>query len=772
MADNDRKKKSAQKGDQQKKQSKHSSIYSPDHSSFDPDEWNISTERIYSDKSDPAEKYSNSRNKHRATPGKGELKIFGSDYFHNFELSWLQFNWRVFEEARNSRNPLLERVKFIGIMCSNLDEFFQKRIGGLKRRILSGANERSIDGRTPNEQLMVIRQDVEQMIPQYRHCFFDELVPALEQEGVIFKSYEELSPKQKSVVDEYFENQLYPILTPLIVDKSHPFPLISNKSLNFAIELFDPVTEEEHFARIKIPPNRPRWLLAEQSSYRSVFVSIDEVIRHHLQRIFPGADIKSSHIFRVTRNADIDRNEEEADDLLELIEEEISERRFAEIVRFEIEETMPDHVLQLLLDRMEVTEPEIFLMKGTIGLADAVQLYSIDGYDHLKFNRWVPTLHPVFRQEPDDELPSVFDTIKQGDFLVHHPYHSFETSVQRFIQEAADDPDVLAIKQTMYRTSHDSPIMHSLMKAVEAGKQVAVLVELKARFDEERNIEWAHKLEKAGVHVAYGLPGLKIHSKVTVVVRQEWEKLCNYVHLGTGNYHPDTAQLYEDIGLFTCENQIASDATELFNFLTGFAPDQTYSKLLVAPKHMRREFDRLIKFEIKQAKAGKEGRIIAKMNSLEDPLVIQQLYDASRAGVMIDLIVRGVCRLKPGIEGMSSNIRVHSIIGRFLEHSRIWYFRHAAEDLYYIGSADWMRRNLDKRVESVVPIEDPKLKQYLQFVLNICMRDNQQKWLLNLSGNYEKVLPSNDEPVIATHDALMNHAEFGKEPAPVSKSGG
>lgn len=761
--------KSGKKVYQSKKKNKHTSLYCPDHSSYDPAERNISAERVYSEESGSEQKNNESHIKQRAASSKEKLKISWSDYFNNYELSWLQFNWRVFEEARNSLNPLLERVKFIGIMCRNLDEFFQKRVGGLKRQVLSGVNEPSIDGRTPKEQLTEIRQEVEKMITEYRSCFFDDLVPALEQEGLKFKAYTELSSKQKSVVDEYFEKQLYPILTPLIVDQSHPFPLISNKSLNFAVELYDPVTEEKLFARIKIPPNRPRWLLAEQKSDQSVFVSIDEVIRHHLERIFPGAEIISSHIFRVTRSADIERNEEEADDLLELIEEEISERRFAEIVRLEIEESMPDHVLQLLLERMEVNQPEIFLMKGEIGLSDAVQLYSVDGFDHLNFKQWLPSLHPAFRQDLDDDLPSVFDTIKQGDFLVHHPYQSFETSVQRFIQEAADDPDVLAIKQTMYRTSKDSPIMHSLMKAVETGKQVAVLVELKARFDEERNIEWAHKLEKAGVHVAYGLPGLKIHSKVTVVVRQEGDQLCNYVHLGTGNYHPDTAQLYEDIGLFTCENQIGADATELFNFLTGFAPDQTYSQLLVAPKFMRRELNKMIDFEIEQAKAGKESRIIAKMNSLEDPLIIQKLYEASRAGVMVDLIVRGVCRLKPGVEGMSSNIRVHSIIGRFLEHSRIWYFRHAEEDLYYIGSADWMRRNLDKRVESVVPIANPKLKQYLQFVINLYMRDNQQRWVLKSTGNYEKVRPSSNEPVIATHDVLMNHTDSGENPVPLSK---
>lgn len=748
---------------------KRHSIFSPDYPVFDPlKQYGQAQNAKPHTKGGEPGWYQKVSKKHSSNSGE-ELKIFGEQYFSNYELSWLQFNWRVLEEARDDRNPLLERVKFIGIVCSNLDEFFQKRVGGLKRQRLAGVDDLSVDGKSPKEQLEAIREDVHRMIKTYRNCFFDDIFPALEQEGIQFKGYDQLNKAQQKVVDDYFEYQLYPILTPLVVDQSHPFPLISNKSLSFAVELFDPETREKLFARIKVPSNRPRWLTAEQSDRHWVLISIDDVIKKHMHRLFPGAEILSANIFRITRSADIERNEEEADDLLELIEEELRERRFADIVRMEIDENTPEHIINLLLTRMNVNHEEVFLMKGFIGLADAIELYDTNEYRHLKYQSWVPTLHPVFRHELDEETPSIFEIIRGGDFLVHHPYHSFETSVQRFIEESAEDKHVLAIKQTMYRTSSDSPLMHALMRAADAGKQVAVLVELKARFDEERNIVWAQKLEKAGVHVSYGLAGLKIHTKVTIVVRQEENRIRRYVHLGTGNYHPHTAQLYEDIGFFTCDEQIASDSTALFNFLTGFAPEQHYDRLHVAPKFMRKEFEKLIQFEIDEAKEQRPARIIAKMNSLEDPLIIQKLYEASEVGVPIDLIVRGVCRLKPGISGMSSNIRVHSIIGRFLEHSRLFYFQHGREDLYFIGSADWMHRNLDNRVESVVPIDNPRLKQYLQFVLNIYMRDNRQRWVLKGDGSYERMHPESEESsVIATHPVLINHVLSGEDPIPKS----
>jgi len=693
----------------------------------------------------------------------------GKEYFYNYELSWLKFNWRVLHQAFDEDTPLLERVKFISIVCSNLDEFFQKRVGGLKRQLHAGVSNRSIDGMTPIEQLEAIRTDVKKMINAYRTCFFDKLVPAMQQEGIIFKSYDELTVPQKETINTYFEKQLYPILTPLVVDHSHPFPLISNKSRSFAIELNAPDTDERIFARIKIPNNRPRWLVAGRTDNNTILVTIDDVIRNNISRLFPGAEIQSASIFRLTRSADIERNEEEADDLLEMIEDELRERRFAEVVRLEIDARTPAHIKELLIEKMNITWTDIFEMRGPIGLADCMQLYNLEGYDHLKYKPWIPSLHPVFRHDIDDVAPDIFSIIRKGDFMVHHPYHSFATSVQRFIEEAATDPQVLAIKQTLYRTSKDSPLMHALMRAAESGKQVAVLVELKARFDEERNIEWAQKLEKSGVHVAYGLAGLKIHSKLTSVIREENGELRRYVHIGTGNYHPDTAQLYEDIGLFTCNEDLASDVTDLFNLLTGFAPEQAYKKLLVAPNFLRSGISSYIDFEIARAKAGEKARIIMKMNSLEDPEIIHRLYEAARTGVQIDLFVRGVCRLKTGLAGVHKNLRVHSIIGRFLEHSRLYYFFNGGAEKYYIGSADMMHRNLDARVEALTPIEVPALKEYLEFVFGVYLRDNCQRWVMRKDGNYLLKKPSGDSEPVSVHLTLMDHASKNLEPIPGGK---
>lgn len=691
----------------------------------------------------------------------------GSKYI-NYELSWLKFNYRVLHQAIDERNPLLERVKFIGIVGSNLDEFFQKRVGGLKRQLQAGINNLSLDEKTPAEQLKMIREEVIEMIRLLRGTFFDTLVPELESHGVHFKQYDQLNPAEINTVDVYFDKQLYPILTPLVVDQSHPFPLISNKSRSFAIELRDPVTDESLFARIKIPANRPRWIIASKSEKKTVLILIDDLIQAKVARLFPGAEIISAHVFRVTRNADIERNEEEADDLLELIEEELRERRFAEVVRLEIDKDAPPHLKALLMDKMEIEDIDVFDITGPIGLADAVELYKLKGYSHLKYKKWIPTLHPVFSHNLVEPPESIFNIMKKGDFLSHHPYHSFATSVQRFVEEAASDPHVLAIKQTLYRTSKDSALMHALMRAAEDGKQVAVLVELKARFDEERNIEWAQKLEKAGVHVAYGIAGLKIHSKMTVVVREEEDTLKRYVHLGTGNYHPDTAQLYEDVGLFTCDEAIASDVTDLFNYLTGYAPNQNYQKLLVAPQYMRDRITAYLDEEIRLAKNGSPGRIIMKMNNLEDPLIIQKLYDASNAGVQIDCIVRSVCRLKPGLEGLSENIRVHSVVGRFLEHSRLYYFSHGGKDLYYIGSADMMHRNLDARVEALTPIENDRLKLYLQYVLKSYLADNRLRWLIKHDGDHHQIRATAFENEVSIQNLLMEHMMHTNEPVPRS----
>ena len=729
--------------------------FNPDHSDFNPDTYDSGIENEMS-----------ADLTHALETTADNEQFFGPDYFFNYELSWLDFNYRVLDQAQTDSNPILERVKFIGIVCSNLDEFFQKRVGGLQRQHDAGITSPTIDGLTPLQQLKKIRKVVKKMIRDYRTCFFDILLPELSNEGIHLVSYQDLSNAQKEIVDEYFFNQLFPILTPLVVDKSHPFPFISNKSRSFAIEINNPGEDDNIFARVKIPDSRPRWFVIEESKKKRVIINIDDIIQAHIGALFPGADVISANVFRVTRNAYIKHNEEEADDLLELIEEELRERRFAEVVRLEIDAETPDHVKEFLYEKLKVDTNEVFEMIGTIGLADCLSLGTINGFEHLKAERWTPALHPVFRHPIEEDAPDIFTLMRQGDFMVHHPYHSFASSVQRFIDEAANDPKVLAIKQTLYRTSSDSPIMHSIIKAAEAGKQVAVLVELKARFDEQQNIDWAYKLEKAGIHVSYGLPGLKIHSKITMVVRDEGDTLQRYAHIGTGNYHPGTANLYEDLGLFTTDEAICTDITNVFNYLTGYAPQNNYQKLLVAPHFLRSNINSLIDFEINEAKAGRPARIIAKMNSLEDPAIIQQLYEASSSGVEIDILVRGVCRLKPGVEGLSENIRIHSIIGRFLEHSRIFYFHHNSEDLYFIGSADIMHRNLDNRVEVITPIEQPNLKRYLQFVLFVSLKDNSNRWILKADGTYIKQNASNNN--IYTHEILMRHTSSFREPIPSS----
>jgi polyphosphate kinase len=699
-----------------------------------------------------------------------KLVIFGSEYFLNYERSWLNFNRRVLHEANNEAHPLLERVNFIGIVCSNLDEFFQKRVGGLKRQYHAGVSELSVDGMTPKEQLDAIRRDVEQMIDEYRSCFFNTLLPEMEEEGIIFEKYSKLNAELRQIADRYFEKQIYPIITPLAVDESHPFPFISNKSLSLAVELRLPDRDHDtvstHFARVKIPANRPRWIPLKESNGRVHLLSLSDLIKHKIDRFFPGLEVLSAHSFRVTRNADLKRDEEEADDLLELIEDELRERRFAEIVRMEVDGKMPEKVLRFLKEQLKISSEDIYKMRGPLGLADASQLYRQLAFNHLKFKPWSPSIHPAFRHSTDEDAPTIFEVIRRGDIIVHHPYHSFESSTQKLVEEAARDPAVLAIKQTLYRTSSNSPVMHALIRAAESDKQVAVLIELKARFDEERNISWAHKLEKAGVHVSYGIPGLKIHTKLTIIVREEEGELRRYIHIGTGNYNPDTAQLYEDFGFFTCCDDMASDVTDIFNLLTGYAPDQSYRRLLVAPRFMRSSLYDLIDVEIEEARSGRKGRIIGKMNNLDDPLIIQKLYEASNAGVKIDLIVRSVCRLIPQKSGLSEHIRVHAITGRFLEHSRCYYFRHGGEDKYYIGSADWMHRNLDARIETLAPVDTPDLKNYLEFVLHLILDDNTQRWILKPDGTYSRAGIKKGEKAISTQLMLMEHVKSGTPPIP------
>lgn len=679
-----------------------------------------------------------------------------SEIAYNRELSWLDFNWRVLNEALDERNPLLERLKFIAITAANLDEFFRKRVGGLKRQKAAGMANLTLPGWTPEQQLALIAKAVRPMLDAQSDCLRRDILPALAEHGVRLLDYTELTLAQQQRLRAYYLHEVYPILTPLAVDPGHPFPFLSNLSLSLGVFLRDPVSDETQFARVKIPQNRPRWVPLETPYH---FVPLEQVIIHNLDTLFSGMDILAAYPFRVTRNADIARNEEEADDLLEMINEELREQRFAAVVRLEIDAAMPPAMSAILQHELELEQNDIYPVDGLLRLADLFPLADVS-LPHLKYEPWTPLTHPRFsgldRQSRTGDL---FSIIRQGDLLVHHPYQSFTASTQMFIEAAARDPQVVAIKQTLYRTSADSPVVEALIHAAERGKQVAVLVEVKARFDEAQNIEWARALENAGCHVAYGLVGLKTHSKLSLVIRDEEDGLRAYFHIGTGNYNPKTASLYTDLGLFSCNPDIGSDIMDVFNFLTGYSRQTQYRKLLVAPVNMRQRFVELIDTEIDHALHGRPARIIAKMNGLEDQVLIRKLYEASQAGVSIDLIVRGNCRVRPSLPGISDNIRVRSIIGRFLEHSRIWYFANGGDARYFIGSADWMRRNLSNRVEAVTPIEDPRLQEQLAHILQLQLQDERQAWEMLPDGRYRQRRPRLDDvgspAALGTHTWLM-----------------
>lgn len=676
--------------------------------------------------------------------------------YFNRELSWLDFNWRVLYQAIDDRTPLLERVRFLAITSTNVDEFFRKRVGGLKRQAAAGVRAKSPDGRTAPEQLALIRTAVLPMYQTMNKLWEETLKPALAREaGIRIVDYSELTPAQKKRLHEHFQANIFPILTPLAVDQGHPFPFISNLSLSLAVMLRHPTRGTEHFARIKVPTSRGRWIPLEEPFH---YVPLEQVIAYNLHELFRGMEIEHVHAFQITRNADIRRDEEEADDLTELISDELRERRFAPVVRLEVPRAMSEKLRRLLMRELALGKDDVY---NSDGLIDHSSLHFFAGLDFpdLKFQPWESVTPPrlLFEGETKDE-PDFFSVIRNGDLLVHHPYESFRGSVQRFIEEAADDPNVLAIKQTLYRTSEESPIVESLVRAAERGKQVAVLVEVKARFDEENNIEWGQMLEKSGVHVTYGVVGLKTHSKVTLVIREEEGGLRAYCHIGTGNYNPTTARLYTDFGLFTSSASIGVDAINLFHYLTGYAPEQHYQKLIVAPREMRKAFIELVRREIKHQKANGSGRIIAKMNAIDDVEMIGELYKASQAGVKIDLIVRGHCRLRPGLRHYSENIRVISIIGRFLEHSRVYFFNNEGRPLVYFGSADWQRRNLDDRVEVVVPIVEPDIKQQLIRTLELCLSDNRLAWDLRAEGHFVQRRPGPGEEVVGCHDVLMQRA--------------
>ena len=651
--------------------------------------------------------------------------------FLNRELSWLDFNARVLALAEDESLPLLERVKFLAIFAENLDEFFQVRVAGLKDQMAAGLGAAPrADGDSPADQLQAIRSQTETLVDGQVRVFLKSLTPALSEHGIVFSEWDALDDEDREYLVDVFEKSIYPVLTPLAVDPGHPFPYISNLSLNLAVIVRDPTSGERRFARVKVPPLLSRFVVMPDGER---FVPLEQVIAAHLHLLFPGMNIESFAAFRVTRNADLSLEEEEADDLLVAVEMELRRRRFGRAVRLEVDVSTTPEVTELLLRELDLGPDDLYKVEGPLGLGGLWAVYELPRPE-IKEEAWVPVTQPRLSVTDDDGSTNIFSVIREGEVLVHHPYDSFATSVEDLIERAAVDPQVLAIKQTLYRTSGDSPIVRALIQAAELGKQVVALVELKARFDEQANIEWAKALERAGVHVVYGLVGLKTHTKTALVVREEDGIVRRYCHVGTGNYNSKTARLYEDIGLLSCDPDLGEDLTELFNYLTGYSRKVDYNKLLVAPLKLREEILRLI-----GEQTSADGRIVMKMNNLVDQEVIDALYAASQAGAEIDLIVRSVCCLRPGVPGLSETITVRSIVGRYLEHSRIYGFGKRRNRKYYIGSADLMPRNLDRRVEALAPVTDEELIDRLQGILDINREDDTLAWELEPDGVWTKV---------------------------------
>ena len=666
-------------------------------------------------------------------------------HFLNRELSWLEFDARVLAEAFDERNPLLERLKFLAIFSSNLDEFYMVRVAGLRRQVAARVQQTPPDGLTAREQLDAIERRVGDLLEQARRCLHELLLPALSAHGVRLLTMAELAAAERESMDAFFETHVFPVLTPLAVDPGHPFPYISNLSISLAVQLREPEHGHEHFARVKVPKSLPRWVPVEGRPNH--FVPLEQVIGAHLGTLFPGMQILGSHTFRITRYSDLEiANSEEPEDLLAMIEEQVFQRRFGEVVRLEVPADMPASLRALLLDELRDTEdPEITPLTDREVHTPSPLLDLPELKD--------PPLVPAVPVELRDAGRSIFDAIRERDVLVHHPFDSFGASVEQYIEAAARDDQTLAIKMTLYRTGGGA-VVRALTEAAQRGIQVAVLVELQARFEETNNINFARTLESFGVHVAYGIQGLKTHAKVALVVRREPDGIRRYVHLSTGNYNAKTARVYTDIGLFTCSESVGADVSDLFNMLTGFSRQRVYRKLIVAPHGMRQRFLQLIEREAEHAAAGRPARIIAKMNALVDAETIEALYLASQAGVEIDLIVRGICCLRPQVEGLSDRIRVISIIGRFLEHSRLFYFANDSKPEYYITSADWMPRNFDRRVECAVPVEDAQLHPRLMALLETCLADNRQAWELSSGGSYTQRIPVGGKE-FATHKVLL-----------------
>lgn len=662
-------------------------------------------------------------------------RFYNPENYVNRELSWIEFNYRVLSEARDKSIPLFERLKFLSITASNLDEFYMVRVASLKDMVHAKYTKTDIAGMKPSQQLEKISKRTHELVALQYSTYNRSLLPALKLSGLrVISNHEDLSEEEGMYVDQYFERKVYPVLTPMAVDSSRPFPLIRNKSLNIAALLQKKNGEEVmEFAMVQVPSVLPRIveLPGENEGERPVIL-LEQIIERNMESLFLNYNVITAHPFRIMRNADLTIDEEEAVDLLEEIQKQLKKRQWGEAIRLEVEEKMDKRLLKTLKRELNISSSDIFEIAGPLDLTFLMKMYGLKGFDHLKAVPYISQQVPEFMNEDD-----IFTNIKKRDILLYHPYETFDPVVN-FVEIAAKDPEVLAIKQTLYRVSGNSPIVAALAEAADNRKQVSVLVELKARFDEENNINWAKKLEKAGCHVIYGLVGLKTHSKITLVVRREEDGIRRYVHLGTGNYNDSTAKLYTDFGLMTCNPQIGEDATAVFNMLSGYSEPLHWNKLVVAPIWLRDRFLKMIRRETKNALVGKPAHIIAKMNSLCDKEIIASLYEASSAGVKIELIIRGICCLKAGVSGLSENIEVHSIIGNFLEHARIFYFENDGSPEVYMGSADWMPRNLDKRVEIMFPVEDERLKEQIQHVLKIQLEDNVKAHILKPDGTYEK----------------------------------
>ncbi|MEO9170116.1 MAG: polyphosphate kinase 1 [Candidatus Baltobacteraceae bacterium] len=679
------------------------------------------------------------------------------------ELSWLEFNDRVLEEALDRGNPLFERLKFISIYGTNLDEFFMIRVAAIKQQMEAQVVRRSDDGRLPAEHLAAISERLRGSLARQMHVLADELFPALESNGIKVVQVSELSEDTQAALERTFDDRLFPVLTPLAVDSGHPFPYISNLSLSLAVELEETTPEgvELHFARVKIPPTLPRFVPVEGSARgERRFVLIEDLIAHHLDALFPGMNVREAYVFRVTRDADLDLQEDEADDLLRAIESELQRRRFGEPVRLEVERGMPEYMRAFLLTSLDLSETDCYEVLGFMGLADLWQIVGLPDYEQLRDAPFMAAIPKPLIGKTD-----IFAQIREGDILLHHPYESFDPVVQ-LLQQAAEDDKVLAIKATLYRTSgKNSPIVRALLEAAENEKQVAVVIELKARFDEENNIDWARRLERAGVHVVYGFPELKVHAKTVLIVREEEDGIRRYMHFGTGNYNEKTAKLYTDLSLFTCRSELGADVTQLFNALTGFSKITDYEDLLVAPVTLRREMLAMIDRETEHARAGRPAGIRAKLNAITDADICRALYRASQAGVPIDLMVRGMCILRPGLPGISETIRVASIVGRFLEHSRMYVFENGGDREAYISSADWMGRNLDRRVELGAPVLDPLLAETLNSqILSVIVADNVKSRQLQPDGSYRRRTPAPGEMPIDAQLVFLARAASSSVP--------